>query len=818
MVERENADLLWMDQVDINDKSLVGGKNASLGEMYQNLTSRGIKIPFGFIVTSNSYKSFINFNNLEEVISMELKNIDYNDTISLKRVGIKIRTEIQNGDFPESINHEICKFYKELSEKYYDVEGNPQTYTDVAVRSSGTAEDMPDASFAGQQETYLNVRGKQNVLESIRNCFASLYTDRAISYRKSMGYMTDINISVCVQKMVRSDLGSSGVAFSLDPESGFKDVILINSSWGLGEMVVGGCIQPDEIVVFKKTLNEGYFPIIDKKLGLKMQKMIYGINLDQKTKIVSVDFSKQSIFSINKIQILKLSKWVIEIENYYTNILSKWTPLDIEWAIDGLSGELYIVQARPETIHSRRNLNTIKEYKLIKSPTIKPILTGIAVGNNIGKGKIKIIYTMDSRDGSNGLENFKKGDILVTDMTDPDWEPIMKMSSGIITNKGGRVCHASIVARELNIPAIVGTENGTQILKNDQEITLSCGEGETGYIYEGNIPSEIIEINIDELPQVKTKVMLNVGSPENAFASSFLPNSGVGLAREEFIINNFVGIHPMALLKHNSLNDPELTTEILSRIKGFKNEINFYVNKLSYGIARIATAFYPKPVIVRFSDFKSNEYSNLLGGKYFEPHEENPMIGWRGASRYYSPKFKEAFLLECKAIKEVREIMGLKNVIVMIPFCRTVGECKKVLEVMKEGGLERGIEGLQVYLMCEVPSNVILAKDFCKLVDGFSIGSNDLTQLTLGIDRDSELIAHIYDERNEAVKSLIKNVIEVCHENNTKIGICGQGPSDFPDFAKFLIENGIDSVSVTPDSLPKTLFVVKDAENNKISE
>lgn len=804
--------ILWMDQVNIDDKMIVGGKNASLGEMYQYLGNKGIKVPFGFMITATAYKKFINHNNLEEKISNLLKKIDYDDSVSLKRIGMSIRTEIQNGDFPDEMNKEIARFYEELSKKYNDNNGEPQMYTDVAVRSSGTAEDMPDASFAGQQETYLNVRGKQKVIESIRNCFASLYTDRAISYRESMGYNDEVHISVCVQKMVRSDLGSAGVAFSIDPESGFKDVILINSSWGLGEMVVGGSIQPDEIIVFKNTLSEGYFPIIDKKLGLKNQKMIYGTNPDQKTKIVSVDIGRQNSFSINRVQILKLSKWIMLIEDYYTEKLGKWTPLDVEWAVDGLSGDLYIVQARPETIHSRRNMNKLKEFKLIKEKNTEPILSGTAVGNNIGKGKVKIMYNMDSRDNGDGFENFKKGDILVTDMTDPDWEPIMKLSSGIITNKGGRVCHASIVARELNIPAIVGTENGTKILENNQNITISCGEGEVGYVYEGDIPCETNEINIDELPKVKTKVMLNVGTPENAFASSFLPNSGVGLAREEFIINNFVGIHPMALLKHNSLNDQELSDEIKKRIRGHKTEVNFYVNKLSYGIARIATAFYPNPVIVRFSDFKSNEYANLLGGKYFEPNEENPMIGWRGASRYYSPKFKEAFLLECRAIKEVREIMGLKNVIVMIPFCRTVSECEKVLDVMREGGLERGIEGLKVYLMCELPSNVILAKQFCKLVDGFSIGSNDLTQLTLGIDRDSELISHIYDERNEAVKTMIKNVIEICHENNTKVGICGQGPSDFPDFAQFLIENNIDSLSVTPDSLPNTLKIVKSVE------
>ena len=699
----------------------------------------------------------------------------------------------------------IAKYY-ELS-KLYD-----QDETDVAVRSSATAEDLPDASFAGQQETYLNVRGPASLVNAVRNCFASLFTDRAISYRHSFGYdHFSIGLSVCVQKMVRSDLGASGVAFSLDTESGFKDVVVINASFGLGEMIVQGAVSPDEYIVFKPALKENYSPIIEKKLGVKDKMMVYGDDPDERVKVIPTERGLRDRFCLSDENILKLARWVQQIEEYYTNKKQKWTPMDVEWAIDGLSKELFIVQARPETIHSQKNHRIITEYKISDNNRAdKIILKGIAVGDKIASGKVNILYSLDKR-VTEGHE-FKAGDILVTEMTDPDWEPIMKKASAIITNKGGRTCHAAIVARELGVPAIVGTFNGTEELSDGQMVTVSCGEGDEGIVYQGAIEFIKEEYNLDDLPTVKTPLMLNVASPSMAFNFSHLPNSGVGLAREEFIINNYIQIHPLALLRHKKMNDEALTAIIEKRIRGFEDEEDFFIKKLSYGIAKIAAAFYPNKVIVRFSDFKSNEYYNLLGGNHFEPKEENPMIGWRGASRYYSKEYKEAFGLECKAIKKVREEMGLMNVVVMIPFCRTVTELKKVHEVMQEYGLKRGEAGLELFLMAELPSNVLMADEFAKHIDGFSIGSNDLTQLTLGLDRDSSLVAHIYDERNEAVKRTISMLIETAKRNKVKVGICGQGPSDFPDFAQFLVDQGIDSISVTPDSLVKTVKAISAVE------
>ena len=699
----------------------------------------------------------------------------------------------------------ITKYY-ELSALY------DQQETDVAVRSSATAEDLPDASFAGQQETYLNVRGPASLVNAVRNCFASLFTDRAISYRHSFGYdHFSIGLSVCVQKMVRSDLGASGVAFSLDTESGFKEVVVINASFGLGEMIVQGSVSPDEYIVFKPTLNENFSPIIEKKLGVKDKMMVYGDDPDERVKIIPTDRGLRDRFCLSDENILKLAKWVQKIEEYYTNKKQKWTPMDVEWAIDGLSKELFIVQARPETIHSQKNHRIITEYKINDNNRAdKIILKGIAVGDKIASGKVNILYSLDKR-VTEGHE-FKAGDILVTEMTDPDWEPIMKKASAIITNKGGRTCHAAIVARELGVPAIVGTLNGTEELSDGQMVTVSCGEGDEGIVYKGAIEFVKEEYNLDNLPTVRTPLMLNVASPSMAFNFSHYPNSGVGLAREEFIINNYIQIHPLALLRHKKMNDEALTAIIEKRIRGFEDEEDFFIKKLSYGIAKIAAAFYPNKVIVRFSDFKSNEYYNLLGGNHFEPEEENPMIAWRGASRYYSAEYKEAFGLECKAIKKVREVMGLKNVVVMIPFCRTVTELKKVHEVMQQYGLKRGDDGLELFLMAELPSNVLMADEFAKHIDGFSIGSNDLTQLTLGLDRDSSLVAHIYDERNEAVKRTITMLIETAKKYKVKVGICGQGPSDFPDFAQFLVDQGIDSISVTPDSLVKTVKAISAVE------
>jgi pyruvate, water dikinase len=791
---------LQLDQVTLESLHQVGGKNASLGEMIQNLGSLGINIPHGFAITVDAYWEFLNHNNLETSIRSIVAKIDTSNLVSLRKGGTQIRQLIRNGKFPQELEDEIISCYKDLSQLY------KQEATDVAVRSSATAEDLPDTSFAGQQETYLNVRGNEGILESVRNCFASLFTDRAISYRQHFNFdHFDVALSVCIQKMVRSDLASSGVAFSLDTESGFKDAVIINGSYGLGEMIVQGAVSPDEFIVFKPTLEKGFEAIVEKNLGKKDRKMIYGDDPGQLTRIVNVQKDHQHKFCLTDVQALELARWVCAIEKYYSTKKNHWCPMDIEWAVDGLTNQLFIVQARPETIHSQKDNTKLLEYKITEAVPDKRILTGIAVGSKIASGKVVIMYALDGRDGSHDGTDFKDGDILVTDMTDPDWEPIMKKASAIVTNKGGRTCHAAIVARELGVPAIVGTSDATDVLKENQLITVSCCEGEVGYIYEGDIPFKKIETDLRDLPEAPIPIMLNVASPELAFKYSHIPNSGVGLAREEFIINNYIQAHPLALLHHRMLGDKTLSEKIQQLTTGYESEESFFVQKLSYGIGKIAAAFYPKKVIVRFSDFKTNEYCNLLGGSYYEPKEENPMIGWRGASRYYSLKYRHAFGLECTAIKRVREKMGLSNVVVMIPFCRTVNELKKVYEVMKEYGLERGKEALEVYLMAEVPSNILLADEFAEQIDGFSIGSNDLTQLTLGLDRDSSLVAELYDERNAAVKRFISTLIRTAKNKGVKVGICGQGPSDFPDFAEFLVEEGIDSISVTPDSVLKTI-------------
>lgn len=797
---------LPLKDVGINDIPLVGGKNASLGEMLQNLTSLGVTIPDGFVVTVTAYYAFLKHNSLDEKIKSIVDAIDYDNIESLRRGGMQIRQSFLNGKFPVEMSEEITNNYYELSKQY------GQEMTDIAVRSSATAEDLPDASFAGQQETFLNVRGPEMLMDSIRKCFASLFTDRAISYRQSFGYNhLDLALSVCVQKMVRSDLGTSGVAFSIDTESGFKDAVVINASYGLGEMIVQGAVSPDEYIVFKPLLKEGYNSIIEKKMGNKDIMMIYGEGGDERVKTIPTEDKFRKRFCLNDENVIKLAKWVVIIEDYYSKIRDKWTPMDVEWAIDGLTKEMFIVQARPETIHSQKNPTTITEYKIEdESRHEKVIVKGIAVGDKIGTGKATILYSMDKR-VSEGHE-FVPGSVLVTDMTDPDWEPIMKKASAIITNKGGRTCHAAIIAREMGIPAIVGCGNATEVITEGMLLTASCAEGDQGYIYEGEIKYTQNEYDLSQLPEVKTNIMLNVASPGLAFQFSHLPNKGVGLAREEFVINNYIEVHPLALLNHRSLNDAALTKEIEKKITGYPDEETFFIDKLANGVAKIAASFYPNKTIVRFSDFKTNEYYNLLGGKYYEPNEENPMIGWRGASRYYSDAYKAAFGLECRAIKKVREEMGLKNVIVMIPFCRTVEELIKVMEVMKEFGLERGQNGLELYLMAEIPSNILMADEFAKHIDGFSIGSNDLTQLTLGLDRDSSLVAHLYDERNPAVKKMLEMLITSAKKANVKVGICGQGPSDFPDFAQFLVGLGIDSISVTPDSVIKTVNAIYEAE------
>lgn len=840
--------LVWLDEVGIEDIPLVGGKNASLGEMIRNLSSLGINIPYGFVVTSETYYEFLRYNKLEEEIKKVLKGLDTKNIEDLAKRGHQVRELIRGGESPSQLEELIKEYYAKLSEKYGSFA------VDVAVRSSATAEDLPHASFAGQQETYLNVVGAENVLTAIKNGFASLFTDRAISYRESFGFdHFKVGVAMGVQKMVRSDMGASGVMFTLDTESGFKNVVVINAAYGLGELIVQGVITPDEYMVFKPTLQAGYSAIIEKKLGRKDRKMVYGVG-GERTKIVNVPISEQKQFALTDDEILKLAKWGILIEEHYSKKNGRWTPMDIEWAKDGILNELFVVQARPETVHSRKEERVLKVYKFvepIEERKKKRLVYGIAVGDKIAVGKVRVIY--DLKDAG----KFQEGEVLVTDITDPDWEPIMKKASAIITNRGGRTAHAAIVARELGIPAVVGTHKATEILKSGMEVTVSCAEGEIGYVYDGHIPFEVEEINLEHLPRPKTKIMMNVGNPESAFKYSFIPNDGVGLAREEFIIANYIKIHPLALIHYEELKELYLKLEkgglidekgycLMSAIQnnargelveklvkgrdkkaiplrrviedienltfGYEDKVQYFVKKLSYGIAKISAAFYPNPVIVRFSDFKSNEYRGLIGGELFEPEEENPMLGWRGASRYYSDTYKPAFGLECQAILRVRNKMGLTNTKVMVPFCRTPEEGQRVLKVMEEFKLRKGDNGLEVYVMVELPSNVLLADKFAEIFDGFSIGSNDLTQLTLGLDRDSALVAHLYDERNEAVKRLISQLIKVAKEKGRKVGICGQGPSDFPEFAVFLVEEGIDSISLNPDSVLKTMLVVSKAE------
>lgn len=758
-----SSTIVSLDKIGLADINLVGGKNASLGEMLQHLSQIGIAIPGGFAITVKAYHNFIQYNTLDEKIRELVRSIDYNSVESLRRGGLQVRSAIRNGRFPSYLAEEIITAYQVLSGQY------GQENTDVAVRSSATAEDLPDASFAGQQETYLNVRGPLSLLDAVRNCFASLFTDRAISYRQNFRFdHFAVGLSVGVQKMVRSDLGVSGVAFSLDTETGFKDVVVINGSYGLGEMIVQGSVSPDEFLVFKPSLKEGYSSIIEKKLGVKDQMMVYGDDPDERVKIIPVDKAAQQRFCLEEEKVLQLSRWVMHIENYYCRLRNQWCPMDIEWAIDGLTNQLFIVQARPETVHSRKNHDTLIEY-VVKPHMAKELVKGIAVGDKISCGNVKMLYSLDKRVSG---EEFRQGDVLVTEMTDPDWEPIMKKAAAIVTNKGGRTCHAAIVAREMGVPAIVGCVNATTVLSDGAEVTVSCAEGDVGRVYGGKLSFDVVETKLQDLPAIRTNLMLNVASPSLAFSFSHIPNSGVGLAREEFIINNYIGIHPLALLTHRALKDAELSAIIKQRIIGFRDEEDFFVSKLSFGIAKIAAAFYPNKVIVRFSDFKSNEYHNLLGGTYFEPTEENPMIGWRGASRYYSTDYKAAFGLECKAVRKVRDEMGLQNVVVMIPFCRTVDELLKVKAAMAEYNLVPGKEGLELFLMAEVPSNIILAREFAAHINGFSIGSNDLTQLILGLDRDSPLVAHLYDERNEAVKQMLTQLIQTAKTCGVKVGIC----------------------------------------------
>jgi pyruvate,water dikinase len=800
---KDDSFVLWFDEIGIGDIPLVGGKNASLGEMIQQLTSQGVNVPMGFTTTAYAYRYFLESADLEAQLRALLADLDVENIESLQLKGKQARSLLMHTPFPQELRGAIATAYQSLCELY-------NGEVDVAVRSSATAEDLPDASFAGQQESYLNVVSVDGVLAACHRCFASLFTDRALSYRQRKGFdHFNIALAVGVQKMVRSDLASSGVMFSIDTETGFKDVILITAAYGLGENIVQGTINPDEYYVFKPTFQAGFKPIIDKRLGSKKLQMVYDDGT-KFTKNLHVPESEQNKFTLTDGEILQLSHWACLIEKHYSQVHQSYCPMDIEWAKDGITNQLFVVQARPETVQSQKPKNVLQTYKLVLENQVPiPLLTGRAVGEAISDGEVNIILNV------NRLDQFQPGDILVAERTDPDWEPIMKHASAIITNSGGRTCHAAIIARELGVPAIVGCGHATEILQNGQQVTVSCAEGEEGKVYAGLLPFMRDEVFLDNLPRTQTQILMNVGNPQEALSLSAIPNDGVGLARTEFIIANQIQIHPMALIHYDALTDHFVKNKIAEITANYADKPEYFVQKLAQGIGRIAAAFYPKPVIVRMSDFKSNEYANLLGGKQFEPQEENPMLGWRGAARYYDAGYREGFALECRAMKQVREVMGLTNVIPMIPFCRTPEEGTLVLAEMAKHGLKQGVNNLQVYVMCELPSNVVLAEEFAQIFDGFSIGSNDITQLTLGIDRDSALVARLFDERSEAVKRMVGMAINAAKKHNCKIGICGQAPSDYPEFVKFLVEQEIDSISLNPDAVLKTMLEVAKYENSR---
>lgn len=776
--------IVWLKDVGMTDVEKVGGKNASLGEMISGLNSQGVRVPGGFATTAEAFESFLEYSDLKNKINNLLSNLDVTDIKELTKTGALIRQWVEEAPFPDDLHQSIVDGYEKLTKQY----GSDVSF---AVRSSATAEDLPEASFAGQQETYLNVSGIDDILSSIRKVYASLYNDRAISYRVHQGFEHEmVSLSAGIQQMVRSDIGSSGVMFTLDTESGFNDVVFITSAYGLGETVVQGSVNPDEFYVHKPTLKSGKPAILSRSLGSKSIKMVYAEeDSSSPVNTIEVNSDDRVRFSLNDSQIEELAEYAIKIENHYGR------PMDIEWALDGVDGQIYIVQARPETVKSRQSSQKIERYKLLE--TSKTIVEGRAIGQKIGSGKTKIINDLSE------MDSVHEGDVLVTDMTDPDWEPVMKLASAIITNRGGRTCHAAIIARELGVPAIVGTGNATELLKHSDEVTASCAEGDTGKVYQGKLNFEHTFSEVSNLPNIPVKIMMNVGNPSRAFDFASIPNNGVGLARLEFIINNTIGIHPKALLEFDSLPS-ELKSEIKKRTSCYKSPVDFYVQKLTEGISTIAASFSESPVIIRMSDFKSNEYSNLFAGELYEPNEENPMIGFRGASRYISRDFRECFELECQAIKNVRNLMGLTNVEIMIPFVRTTSEASKVIDLLKDNGLERGKDGLRIIMMCELPSNAVIAEEFLEYFDGFSIGSNDLTQLTLGMDRDSGLIADGFDERNTAVKKMITMAIEACHREGKYIGICGQGPSDHTDLAQWLLEKEITSISLNPDTVVET--------------
>lgn len=792
-VPRTEALVLWFEAVGSKDVGLVGGKNSSLGEMIQQLQPQGVNVPGGFATTAHAYRYFVESAGLEAKLRDIFADLDTDDLANLQTRGRQARALVMNTPFPQDLQAAIAAAYETMGERY-------GADSSVAVRSSATAEDLPEASFAGQQETYLNVQGTKGVLESCHKCFASLFTDRAIAYRQHNGFdHFDVALSVGVQKMVRSDLATSGVMFSIDTESGFQNAAFITGAYGLGENVVQGAVNPDEFVVFKPTLKQGYKPILERRLGSKKIKMIYagGAKL---TENVAVPEELQHKFCISDKDVLTLARWATTIEEHYSAVRGQYTPMDMEWAKDGITGELFIVQARPETVQSQKSANILRHFKLKETGNV--LAVGRSVGEMIGQGEANVILDVEQ------IKLFKPGQVLVTRRTDPDWEPIMKKASAIVTDQGGRTCHAAIIAREMGIPAVVGCGDATELIALGQDVTVSCSEGEDGKIYEGLLDFDIQETSLENIPETKTKILMNVGDPEKAFSLSHLPADGVGLARLEFIIANHIQAHPNALIHFDELEDLLVKKEITELTHLYENKADFFVDKLASGIGMIAAAFYPNPVVIRMSDFKTNEYANLLGGRQFEPTEENPMIGWRGASRYYDPNYAEAFALECKAFNIARNDMGLTNIIPMIPFCRTPAEGRKVLAEMAKHDLKRGENGLQVYVMCELPSNVILVDEFSEVFDGFSIGSNDLTQLTLGLDRDSALVAHIFDERNEGVKRMIEMAIAGAKKYHRKIGICGQAPSDYPEFAEFLVKNGIDSISLNPDSLLKTKLAI----------
>ncbi|MHC8354923.1 phosphoenolpyruvate synthase [Pseudomonas sp. LB3P81] len=781
-----------LDKLGVHDVEHVGGKNASLGEMISNLAGAGVSVPGGFATTAQAYRDFLELSGLNDQIHAALDALDVDDVNALARTGAQIRQWIMEAEFPEKLNAEIRTAFATLSA------GNPDMA--VAVRSSATAEDLPDASFAGQQETFLNIRGVENVIRAAKEVFASLFNDRAISYRVHQGFDHKlVALSAGVQRMVRSETGTAGVMFTLDTESGFRDVVFITGAYGLGETVVQGAVNPDEFYVHKQTLEAGRPAILRRNLGSKAIKMIYGevATAGKSVKTIDVDKADRARFCLSDAEVSELAKQAMIIEKHYK------CPMDIEWAKDGDDGKLYIVQARPETVKSRTSANVMERYLLKETGTV--LVEGRAIGQRIGAGKVRIIKDVSE------MDKVQPGDVLVSDMTDPDWEPVMKRASAIVTNRGGRTCHAAIIARELGIPAVVGCGNATQLLKDGQGVTVSCAEGDTGYIFEGELGFDIKKNSVDAMPDLPFKIMMNVGNPDRAFDFAQLPNAGVGLARLEFIINRMIGVHPKALLNYDGLPQ-EIKDSVDKRIAGYNDPVGFYVEKLVEGISTLAAAFYPKKVIVRLSDFKSNEYANLIGGKLYEPEEENPMLGFRGASRYISESFRDCFELECRALKRVRNEMGLTNVEIMVPFVRTLGEASQVVDLLAENGLARGENGLRVIMMCELPSNAILAEEFLEFFDGFSIGSNDLTQLTLGLDRDSGIIAHLFDERNPAVKKLLANAIAACNKAGKYIGICGQGPSDHPDLAKWLMEQGIESVSLNPDSVLETWFFLAEGQ------